>query len=162
MTTENLSSESKREDEIEGPEKPLPNGYRQGVITAISVILGFSLYFVRFWALESAGDWTLVSLLASAPIFLSVACLSVALWRSLQVADDNERVYRRTLKWFLWGIVFSLAGVLSAALSSTFADDDNANAAKPVATAQCAPPWSSPADRRFVAVDAPSRISRLA
>lgn len=162
MTTEKLASETNRKDEIEEAEKPLPNGYRQGVITAISVILGFSLYFVRFWALEASGDWTAVSLLASAPIFLSVACLSVALWRSLQVADDNERVYRRTLKWFLWGILFSLAGVLSAAVSSTYADDENANAAKPVSTAQNAPPWSSLADRRFVAVEARSRVSRRA
>lgn len=128
MTTEGISSDKKLNTEPPEGERPLPNGYRQGVITAISVILGFSLYFVRFWALEAAGDWTLTSLLASVPIFLSIACLSIALWRSLQVADDNERVYRRTLKWFLWGVVFSLAGVLSASVSSTFADDPDAGA----------------------------------
>ena len=127
MTTD-VSSDKKLKPETEDAERPLPNGYRQGVITAISVILGFSLYFARFWALEAAGDWTLTSFLASVPIFLSIACLSIALWRSLQVADDNERVYRRTLKWFLWGVVFSLAGVLSASVSSTFPGDQSTDA----------------------------------
>lgn len=128
MAADNISGHQKPEEVAQDAGKPLPNGYRQGVITAISVILGFSLYFVRFWALEAAGDWTLMSFLASVPIFLSIACLSIALWRSLQVADDNERVYRRTLKWFLWGVVFSLAGVISASVSSTFADDRSADA----------------------------------
>lgn len=97
--------------------KPLPTGYRQGVVTAISVILGFSLYFLRFWSLEAPGDWTWISLFAELPIILSVACLAVALWRSLQVADDNEPVYRKTLKWFLSGVVLSVLGVLAGALA---------------------------------------------
>lgn len=128
MTTENSSADKKTDQKAGEAENPLPNGYRQGVITAISVILGFSLYFVRFWALEAAGDWTLASFLASVPTFLSIVCLSIALWRSLQVADDNERVYRRTLKWFLWGVVFSLAGVLSASVSSTYASEQSTDA----------------------------------
>ena len=33
----------------------LPVGYRQGVITAITVMLGFSLYFLRFWNFEATG-----------------------------------------------------------------------------------------------------------
>ncbi|MGO4842805.1 hypothetical protein AB4144_62090, partial [Rhizobiaceae sp. 2RAB30] len=58
--------------------RPLPQGYRQGVITAISVMLGFSLYFLRFWSLEASGDWTLVTFLAAIPIFLSIAFLFMA------------------------------------------------------------------------------------
>ncbi|WP_378943704.1 hypothetical protein [Mesorhizobium sp. ANAO-SY3R2] len=128
MAADNISGHQEPEEVAQEAEKPLPNGYRQGVITAISVILGFSLYFVRFWALEAAGDWTLMSFLASVPTFLSIACLSIALWRSLQVADDNERVYRRTLQWFLWGVVFSLLGVLTASVSSTYASDESTDA----------------------------------
>lgn len=97
-------------------DRPLPNGYRQGVITAITVMLGFSLYFLRFWSLEAAGDWTLISICASVPIFLSIGCLFCALWRSLQVADDNEHVYRTTLRWFFWGVVLAFLGVLSASI----------------------------------------------
>ena len=34
---------------------PLPPGYREGIITAITVIIGFSLSFVRYWAFEAPG-----------------------------------------------------------------------------------------------------------
>ena len=79
----------------EQPDRPLPAGYRQGVITAITVMLGFSLYFLRFWDLEAEGDWTPATFAATVPIVLSIACLSFALWRSLQVADDNEAPNRK-------------------------------------------------------------------
>lgn len=103
--------------EAQSAGKPLPAGYRQGVVTAISVILGFSLYFLRFWSLEAEGDWTWVSVGAAVPIVLSIACLAVALWRSLQVADDDEPVYRRTLQWFLAGILLALLGVIASAIA---------------------------------------------
>lgn len=101
----------------EGGNRPLPQGYRQGVITAITVMLGFSLYFLRFWSLEAAGDWTLMSFVAAIPIFLSIGCLFLALWRSLQIADDNEQVYRTTLRWFFWGVVLAFVGVLTASVA---------------------------------------------
>ncbi len=111
---------SKSDDQVAGAEvtgKPLPAGYRQGVVTAISVILGFSLYFLRFWSIEAPGDWTWISEAAAVPIVVSTGCLSVALWRSLQVEDDDEPVYRKTLKWFLAGILFSVLGVLASAIA---------------------------------------------
>ena len=37
---------------------PFPQGYRQGLVTAITVFLGFSLSFLRFWGIESPGHWT--------------------------------------------------------------------------------------------------------
>src|SRR5262245_13032380 len=97
--------------------RPLPAGYRQGVVTAISVMLGFAPYFLRFWSLEAPGDWTWISLAAAVPTIISIACLAFALWRSLQVADDDEPVYRTTLKWFLAGVLLSLAGVLTSAIA---------------------------------------------
>ena len=52
-------------------------------------------------------------------MLLSVALQLVALWRSLQVADDAEPVYRRTLQWFLGGIVSALLGIVIASLAFT-------------------------------------------
>ena len=40
---------------------PIPQGYRQGIVTAITVLLGFSLTFFRFWGFEASGDWTVAS-----------------------------------------------------------------------------------------------------
>jgi hypothetical protein len=99
--------------------KGLPVGYRQGVITAITVMLGFSLYFLRFWNFEAPGEWTVLSVCAALLMVLSVVLQLVALWRSLQLADDAEPVYRRTLQWFLAGIVAALLGVAIASLAFT-------------------------------------------
>lgn len=48
-----------------GPRPPLPLGYRQGLITAITVMLGFTLAFLRFWSFEANGTWTRKSFVAS-------------------------------------------------------------------------------------------------
>ena len=95
----------------------LPVGYRQGVIMAITVMLAFSLYFLRFWNFEAPGAWNTLSVIAAGLIVISILIQLVALWRSLQVADESEPVYRRTLQWFLAGIVSVLLGVLIASLA---------------------------------------------
>ncbi len=97
--------------------RSLPAGYRQGVITAITVMLGFSLYFLRFWNFEAPGTWSALSVFAASLIVLSVSAQLVALWRSLQVADDAEPIYQVTLRWFLAGVVLSLLGVLTATVA---------------------------------------------
>jgi hypothetical protein len=97
--------------------RPLPQGYRQGIITAITVMLGFSLYFLRFWNFEAPGAWTAAALTAAVLMVLSVLLQLVALWRSLQPEDDDEPLYRRTLQWFLAGLVCAGLGVLVASFA---------------------------------------------
>lgn len=87
---------------------PLPAGYRQAIVTAITVVLGFSLLFLRFWNFELSGRWRVSSIAASALMGLAIILELLALWRSLQVEDDDEVEYRRTLRWFLFG-TFALA-----------------------------------------------------
>ena len=99
--------------------KALPNGFRQGVITAITVMLGFTLYFFQFWSFEAEGNWTVVDGIAALVLLLSAAIQLVALWRSLQVTDDIEPVYRRTLQWFLAGIVTMIVAVLFAVVGES-------------------------------------------
>jgi hypothetical protein len=95
---------------------PLPNGYRQGVITAITVLLGFSLVFLRFWSFELPGDWTLISSVAAILMATAIVFQIVALWRSLQVKDDDEVEYRKTLGWFMASVILLLFSLLLAAL----------------------------------------------
>jgi hypothetical protein len=115
-TDRNAAEQPAPQSEVE-PKGGLPNGYRQGVITAITVMLGFSLYFLRFWNFEATGEWTVLSICAAVLMLLSIVLQLVALWRSLQVADDAEPVYRRTLQWFLCGIVSALLGIVIASLA---------------------------------------------
>ncbi len=98
---------------------PLPAGYRQGIISAITVIIGFSLLFLRYWTFEAEGDWTIGAISATGLLALAVALELYALWRSLQPEDDDEPVYRVTLRWFLAAIVLLLVSVLLAALTAS-------------------------------------------
>ena len=98
------------------PHKPLPAGYRQGVISAITVLLGFSLLFLRYWSFEAPGEWSLDSVIATLQLALAILLELVALWRSLQPEDDDEAVYKGTLRWFGVSILVLLASLLLAAL----------------------------------------------
>jgi hypothetical protein len=98
------------------PRVPLPGGYRQGVITAITVVIGFSLLFLRYWGFEAPGRVTPASLATGAILLVAVLLQFYTLWRSLQVEDDDESTYRTTLRWFLASIFTLLASVVLAAL----------------------------------------------
>jgi hypothetical protein len=99
---------------IERPRKPLPQGYRQGIITAITVLLGFTLGFFRFWGFESPGHWTLRSFIPATTLVVAVVLQIIALFRALNIADDEEHEYRKTVKWFIASAVILLAGMLLA------------------------------------------------
>ena len=83
------------------PQRGLPTGYRQGVISAITVVLGFSLVFLRFWGFELEGNWDATSVASAVVIGISILGQLVTLWRSLQLEDDVPVEYRKTLRWFL-------------------------------------------------------------
>jgi hypothetical protein len=99
---------------VERQRKPLPQGYRQGIITAITVLLGFTLGFFRFWGFESPGHWTLRSFIPATTLVVAVMLQIIALSRALNIADDDEHEYKRTVKWFIASAVILLAGMLLA------------------------------------------------
>lgn len=114
-----IEGDAKAKSSADRPRTPLPAGYRQGIVSAITVIVGFSLLFVRYWNFEAEGEWTIVSFAAAALLALAVLIEVFALWRSLQPEDDDEPVYRVTLRWFLASIVLLLVSVLLAALTAS-------------------------------------------
>jgi hypothetical protein len=99
------------------PQTPLPGGYRAGVITAITVVLGFSFLFLRSWVFELPGEWTVSSAIAALLLLLAIVLELVALWRSLQLKDDHVIEYQRTLRWFLASTIVLLVSLVIAALS---------------------------------------------
>lgn len=66
--------------------KPLPQGYRQGIITAITVLLGFSLAFLRFWGTEAPGEWTTRSIVPGILLTGAVVLQIIALYWALRLA----------------------------------------------------------------------------
>ncbi len=99
----------------------LPLGYRQGIITAITVVLGFSLLFVRYWNFELPGQWTVASEFVANLLGLSILLQFISLWRALRVAEDEIPAYNRTLRWFLLSVVVLLLCLVLSALSYSHA-----------------------------------------
>ena len=99
------------------PRVPVPVGYRPAIVTAITVVLGFSLLFLRYWNFELAGAWSASSTLAAALLALAILLEITALWRSLQVKDDDEIEYGKTLRWFLAAMIILLLSLLISVVS---------------------------------------------
>jgi hypothetical protein len=95
---------------------PLPNGYRQGIVSAITIFIGFSLTFLRFWVFEAPGEWTPRSLLASGVIAVPILLEIYVLFRSLRVEDDDELEYAKTIRWFVASVFTMLIAVIFAAV----------------------------------------------
>jgi hypothetical protein len=97
--------------------RPVPAGYRQGIITAITVLLGFSLAFFRFWGFEAPGAWGPGSIVAAATFIAAIVLQIYALLRSLRVADDDEKEYNKTVTWFISSAIVLLIGLLIAVIA---------------------------------------------
>jgi len=106
-------------DDSHRPQSPLPAGYRQGVISAITVVIGFSLLFMRYWGFEARGQVTGASIAAGLLLMVAILLEFYALWRALQPEDEQESEYRRTLRWFMASVAVLLASVVTASLTST-------------------------------------------
>ena len=96
---------------------PIPVGYRSGVITAITVVLGFSFLFLRSWAFELPGESTRSSVAAAVILVIAIILQFVALWRSLQLKDEAVHEYQLTLRWFLAANIVLLISLITAAIS---------------------------------------------
>jgi hypothetical protein len=92
--------------------RTVPLGYRQGIITAIAVFIGFSLAFLRYWGFEAPGDWTPESLASAAIIVISIVLQVLALFRSLDVRDDEVGRYRVTVRWLAAAVILLALGVM--------------------------------------------------
>src|SRR4029078_912490 len=89
-------------DRTERRQSYVPQGYRQGLITAITVLLGFTLAFLRYWGFEAPGEWTKQSIVATVALGIAVLLQIIALVRSLRLEDDHPREYRKTVLYFTW------------------------------------------------------------
>jgi hypothetical protein len=90
------------------------NGYRTGIITAITVLLGFSLAFFRFWGFEAPGKWSVRSVVSTGAVIVAVLLQVIALFRALRLEDDDPAEYRKTVRWFIASAVALVLGLLFA------------------------------------------------
>jgi hypothetical protein len=81
----------------------IPPEFRNGSLTAISVLVGFSLSFLSRWA-GTPGHWHAPDLLAVALIVVGSALQIWALGSMLFVSSLEAANYRRAIRIFLTGL----------------------------------------------------------
>ena len=97
-----------------GPDEPRIDGiFRSGSITAISVVLGFSLGFLARWS-GLPGPWAGSDLFAVAAITLGVALQIKALVDLLAVRSLIVVHYERAIRIFVAGLIVVALGVIVA------------------------------------------------
>ena len=101
---------------FEEPER-IDATFRGGSITAVSVIVGFSLGFLSRWA-GQPGGWSVLDLCAVSAISVGIACQIVAFNMMLGYRSLLMRVYKRSIAIFLVGLAFVAAGVAAAILGA--------------------------------------------
>ena len=91
----------------------IESAFRNGSLTAISVLLGFSLSFLPRWA-SLPGPWQRNDLAAVAAIVLGIGVQLVAV--ALLLSIDSLRLdrYKRAIRTFLVGLILVAVGVAIA------------------------------------------------
>ena len=87
-------------------------GYRQGLVTAITVFLGFSLSFMRVWSskIPATGVGGIYSPAVSSPLESGAAPRAIPISRS----PTTKRRHKATVRYFFWGISIVIVGVVVA------------------------------------------------
>jgi hypothetical protein len=87
--------------------------FRSGSLTAISVVVGFSLSFLSLWA-GLQGEWQLIDLVAVLSILVGIAFQIKALADLLSIGSLILANYNRSRKIFLIGLALVALGVAIA------------------------------------------------
>ena len=102
-----------------GPEAPFPerttidSTFRNGSLTAMGVVVAFSLGFLSRWA-GLPGSWTISDVFAVAAITLGIALQVKALVDMLSIRSLVVVRYNRTVRVFLAGLILVTAGIAAA------------------------------------------------
>jgi hypothetical protein len=97
------------------PEKRIDATFRNGSVTAVGIILGFSLGFLSQWAANPIA-WSRVDIMAAVPITLGIVLQGKAFADLLSVESLLVRNYDRAKNLFLAGLALVAAGVAVAIL----------------------------------------------
>ena len=92
---------------------------KNGAVTAIGVILGFSVNFIAGWAFQwqmPKAGWSLIDLLPAGMLFGGVACLTSALYGMLLPYRLPVEEFPKRIKTAIAGVSLVFAGVLVAML----------------------------------------------
>lgn len=89
--------------------------YRQPMVTAIGIILGFVLGFTGKWATEPVTKTETSDYLISIGLLTSIILLILALYRILNNnfhKKNTAKYYQKTLKLFIIGLSSAFVGII--------------------------------------------------
>jgi hypothetical protein len=87
--------------------------FRSGSITAVGILVGFSLNFASQWV-SSPGTWSTYDFLAIAPLLLGIILQVRALASLLSVSSIYVVHYNRAKTTFLIGLLLAAIGIIVA------------------------------------------------
>ena len=90
--------------------------FRNGSLTAISVLVGFSLSFLSHWA-GTPGQWHVADLIAVTPIVIGIGLQIWALSSMLFISSLIAEKYMRAVRLFLAGLAIVALGIAAAILA---------------------------------------------
>jgi len=99
--------------------------YRQPLVTATGLILGFLLNYNSAFAKNDNNLSDLFSYIVGICILIGIICLIIVLSRILQMnypKDKAEAYYQKTLNYFLAGLSISFIGVMIDVFASFMTD----------------------------------------
>ncbi|WP_395056372.1 hypothetical protein [Flavobacterium sp.] len=89
--------------------------YRQPMVTAIGIILGFVLGFTGKWATEPVAETQITDYIVILGLLLSIVLMITALFRILNNNFPTDTValyYRKTLMIFITGLSLAFIGII--------------------------------------------------
>jgi hypothetical protein len=89
--------------------------FRAGSITAVGIVLGFSLSFASGWAADPM-PWPPTDLLAVVPLVLGVGSQAYALARLFEPSSLIMAKHEHARRWFLAGVLLVATGICIALL----------------------------------------------
>ncbi len=93
--------------------------FRNGTMTAVGIMLGFSLSFIIAWATHS-GPWQEADVLAIIPLLSGIYSQTIALAHLLRPNSLEIPRYHKAMKLFLWGLALTATGVSIGILLDIF------------------------------------------
>lgn len=86
---------------------------RSALVTAIGILLGFTLTFFEHWN-EAPGEWRARHIPPVVALALGGILMVISLYRALVPHDQNVRQYERTVRLFIAGVALVLIGFILA------------------------------------------------
>lgn len=106
-------------DEQDPKDEQVETTFRNGTVTAVGILLAFSLGFITHWAANPI-PWRAHHLVAVLPILVGIALQMRAFAMLLDIKSLQRRILERANRIFIIGLIFTAFGVGGAILLDFF------------------------------------------